>query len=1306
MSAVPSNGDGQTPSIGAAPPHSLQAEQSVLGAILLWDGALYGLVIEEGLRAEDFYKDRHRLIYESMLALYQESQPVDPLTVTEHLRSRGELENAGGQAEVDALTGAVPAVGNAMRYGRIVREHALLRRLLAKTYEIQTAVLNRTEQPNVLVELAERGILEVAHDDRTKDFRQVGEVLEHEIDKWQKLSREGISLTGTPSGFGDLDEITGGFQPGNLIILAARPSMGKCLGKGTIVPDPDRGIPRRIEDVVELVRSGEEVFVTALGSDLKLHRRRVVAGVESGRQPVFRLRTRLGRQVDATANHPFLTIEGWRRLDELAPGSRLAAPRALPEPPLASPIPDHELVLLGALIADGNLTQRTPRFCFGRESAILDEVIDAADAMGLRLSDEQGPATACISAGRGAGPNPLTELLRMHGLWGKGSADKFVPEAIFQGTNQAIARFLGVMYACDGHIYTSGNLSQIGYTTISEQLAYDVQHLLLRLGINARIRKLKRDVYEGTEVTAREVLITGQDGLLSFCRQVRVYGKTAKLAEVVDRLFTVRAKTNVDTLPPEAWNLVAGAKGEMSWRQLGVRAGYPGTHNWHVGTRGLSRPRMAQLAEVLDNSTLQHLAESDIWWDEVESIEPLGEMETYDLQVEGDANFVAGNLISHNSALVTNIAENVALHPERPQPVALFSLEMSEAELAQRFIASQATIKGDDLRKGRLKDERKWKRVLDTATRYDKAPLFVDDSSDIGILEIRAKARRLHQQTEGGLGLIIVDYLQLMRPDPTIDSRVQQVGEMSRGLKILARELGVPVIALSQLSRAVESRSATDKRPMLSDLRECVTGDTLVCLADGRRVPIADLVGTQPEVWALDDRDRVIRAGSDLVWPVGRREVYEVRLASGRRVRATADHRIRTGGGWSTIGALAVNDRVALASRIPEPVEPVHWPDEHVILLGQLIGDGSYLSGQPMRYTTASEENSEAVRVAAESFGATVKRYRGRGSWHQLLISGNGNRWAPKGVNAWLRQLGVFGQRSHEKRVPAEAFRLGDRQVGMLLSHLWATDGCLWVGARPDGRPLSRVAYGTSSRGLADDVAALLLRLGIIARIVETPGPERPMYQVTVTGAVQQRRFLDRVGSFGPRREHEGALRTLLRTSEGSTNVDTLPLQTWQLVRGAMQRKGISQRAMAAMRGTSYGGNAHFAFAPSRTVVQDYAALLEDTDLAALLDAELFWDRVVAIEPAGEEEVFDLTVPGPSCWLADGIVSHNSGQIEQDADLVMFIYRDEYYFPETTEHPGEAELIIAKHRNGGLGTVNVSFQGEFPRFLGLSRQEV
>src|SRR3954463_5452286 len=104
MSAVPSNGHGQAPQIGAAPPHSIEAEQSVLGAVLLWDGALYGLVIEEGLRPEDFYRDRHRLIYESMLALYRDSEPIDVLTVSEHLRPTGKLDDAGGRAAIDALS--------------------------------------------------------------------------------------------------------------------------------------------------------------------------------------------------------------------------------------------------------------------------------------------------------------------------------------------------------------------------------------------------------------------------------------------------------------------------------------------------------------------------------------------------------------------------------------------------------------------------------------------------------------------------------------------------------------------------------------------------------------------------------------------------------------------------------------------------------------------------------------------------------------------------------------------------------------------------------------------------------------------------------------------------------------------------------------------------------------------------------------------------------------------------------------------------------------------------------------------------
>jgi replicative DNA helicase len=234
------------------------------------------------------------------------------------------------------------------------------------------------------------------------------------------------------------------------------------------------------------------------------------------------------------------------------------------------------------------------------------------------------------------------------------------------------------------------------------------------------------------------------------------------------------------------------------------------------------------------------------------------------------------------------------------------------------------------------------------------------------------------------------------------------------------------------------------------------------------------------------------------------------------------------------------------------------------------------------------------------------------------------------------------------------------------------------------------------------------MRLGIVARIREVlSAGGGSVHTVTVSGAEMQQRFLDTVGAFGPRVESAQRLARLLQERTPNTNVDTLPKDVFARVLTRMGERGLSQRRMASLRGTSYGGSAHFSFAPSRSVVLEYAELLDDEELRAAATSDLFWDRVVSIEADGREQVYDLTVPGPASWLADGIVSHNSGAIEQDADVVMFIDRNTS--PGTEEEEGRpqkgvAEIIVAKHRNGPLGTVPLVFMERFTKFIELSNK--
>ncbi|HEU4906699.1 MAG TPA: replicative DNA helicase, partial [Solirubrobacterales bacterium] len=781
--------------------------------------ALSRVIDEVKLNGEDFYLEKHAAIFRAIHDQYAASKPVDELSVAEALVQRNEIEEAGGRNYVAELAAKVPAAGNAKHYAEIVQQNSLLRRLLGAGQEIQGWVHEREGEPRELSERAEKLLFEVAHKEQASDFRMLSEILHDEVDRLEKLSTGETEMTGTPSGFRDIDAITGGFQPGNLIIVAARPAMGKCQSAQSLVYDPTSGARHTVAELYETYKRGKDVWVASLAPDLKMKPAKVAAIEPNGRRKVCRLTTRLGRWTEATGNHPVLTSSGWEELDNVEPGMRVAVPRALPRTGKSSQMLDDEIVLLAALIADGSIGNVPPAYCYGSESGVVDTVETAATSYGVHFQPprEEADGSSYLTTGSRSRPNPVTALLRAHGLVGRRSAEKFVPDAIFSLDDEQIARFLGVMYACDGHVYCSDRLAQIGYTTISERLARDVQHLLLRLGVVATIRTLKRPVYEGTDKVAREVRITSQAGMRRFCELIQVPGKEEKQAQVLERLDAATQMTNTDTIPSEVWEDILLGKGERSWADVSEVTGRPRNHNWHVGKRSPSRGLLTELAEATRSPALEELADSDIWWDEVASVEYVGEEETYDLDVPGLRNFVADDVIVHNSAIVANIAENVAV--KRQMPVAFFSLEMSEVELAQRFIACRARISGDKLRKGQVA-QKDWPKVVRACNELEEAPLWFDDSSDLGVLDLRAKARRLHAQTQeqGGLGLIIVDYLQLMRTDDPRANRVEQVGQMSRGLKILARELEVPVLAISQLSRAPEQRHPA--KPMLSDLRE------------------------------------------------------------------------------------------------------------------------------------------------------------------------------------------------------------------------------------------------------------------------------------------------------------------------------------------------------------------------------------------------------------------------------------------------------------------------------------------------------
>jgi replicative DNA helicase len=264
------------------------------------------------------------------------------------------------------------------------------------------------------------------------------------------------------------------------------------------------------------------------------------------------------------------------------------------------------------------------------------------------------------------------------------------------------------------------------------------------------------------------------------------------------------------------------------------------------------------------------------------------------------------------TALALCAATNVAVEGQRP--VLVFSLEMSQTELVQRMLCAEARVDSKRIRNGNL-TESDWQKIAHATGRLAEAPIWVDDNPNLTIMELRSKARRLKSRV-GDLGLVVVDYMQLMTGRSSAENRQVEVSEISRGLKILARELECPVLALSQLSRQLELRA--DKRPILADLREsgCVTADTKITRADnGREVTFGELLERDEHdipVWTLDEHYRLTIGHMSHVFPSGVKTVYELRLASGRSIKASANHPFLALEGWFPLEKLDVGDFVAV----------------------------------------------------------------------------------------------------------------------------------------------------------------------------------------------------------------------------------------------------------------------------------------------------------------------------------------------------------------------------------------------------------
>jgi len=442
------------------------------------------------------------------------------------------------------------------------------------------------------------------------------------------------------------------------LLLYGLPGTAKCVKGDTLLLDTRTG--RRIT-VAEAYQQ-LDVKVASLQADYKLRPQTPTNYLDNGVRPCYRVTTHLGREIEVTLNHPFLTLDGWQPLEKLKPGDRIAAPRSLPFFGNGE-LSDAHVKLLGHLIAEGCISQELAYYT----NLNPDMQRDFSEAVPEAFPELQArwypDGRSCsISAGR-RGPkakNPCTLWLQSLGLMGTKSGTKFVPDIVFTLPKRQVALFLNRLFSGDGflHVRSTDKQITIDYASKSKRLIQGVQHLLLRFGINARVRQLQTGHYR--------LFIHGTGPCRIFLNEIGLLGrKYIEDALAYLETFEGTANPNLDTIPPQIWARLDNAAIHAGYSSVGTLLQADLNNRKMTASasarrhQSISRTRLARLAELTHDDDIQQLADSDIYWDEIASIEPIGEHQVFDLSMAETHNFVANDLIVHNSWVSEHLAAGV-----------------------------------------------------------------------------------------------------------------------------------------------------------------------------------------------------------------------------------------------------------------------------------------------------------------------------------------------------------------------------------------------------------------------------------------------------------------------------------------------------------------------------------------------------------------------------------------------------------------------------------------------------------------------